>query len=66
MMTILLPIPSKRQTFSFFYIPYDINKGYVNKKAEVLLSNNQGITDLRTQLESVYGIAPAAFTVTKV
>ena len=35
MMTMLLPIPAKKSIFYFFFIYYNIQDGYINKKVDL-------------------------------
>lgn len=66
MMTMLLPIPEKKQQLSFFFIPYNITENYINKSGSLVIRANERIMDLRHQLKEKYGIPLASYTVAKV
>lgn len=46
-MTLSLPIPGKKEKFTFFYIPYNIKREYDNYKGEVYLRETESIGDFR-------------------
>jgi hypothetical protein len=48
MMTMSLPIPSKKQKVNFYYVPYDIKNNYVNYSGELMLRTTDTFSDLRT------------------
>lgn len=50
-MTLSLPIPGKKEKFSFFYIPYKLGKDYVNNKGEVFLRETESVRDFRELVE---------------
>lgn len=66
MMTIMLPIPGKKETVKFYYVPYDITYGYMNKISEVTLRGTSSWMEFREQVEKKYGINKSSFTITKV
>lgn len=65
-MTIMLPIPGKKETVKFYYVPYDITYGYMNKISEVTLRGTSSWMEFREQVEKKYGINKSSFTITKV
>jgi ubiquitin carboxyl-terminal hydrolase 4/11/15 len=65
-MTLSLPIPGKKEKFSFFYIPYNINKDYRNFKGEVFLRESDSILEFRNQIAQKYGVNASNFLVTSV
>jgi len=46
-MTMSLPIPGKKEKFSFFYVPYTIDKEYSNFKGEVHMRETESVRDFR-------------------
>lgn len=50
-MTLSLPIPGKKEKFSFFFIPYNITKDYKNNKGEVYLRESDTIRDFRNLVQ---------------
>ena len=58
-MTLTLPIPGKKDKFSFFYIYYDLStKDYTNHKGEVYLKESDTISEFRNQINLKYDIDP--------
>jgi hypothetical protein len=49
-MTLSLPIPGKKEKFSFYYIPYHIKRNYTNFKGEVFLRDSENVRALREEL----------------
>lgn len=47
-MTLSLPIPGKKDKFSFFFVPYHIKQNYTNFKGEVFLRETDSITEFRS------------------
>jgi len=47
MMTMMLPIPAKKMKVEFFYVPYHLKDGFVNKKANVLARETDTVAMLR-------------------
>ena len=66
MMTMLLPIPGKKNTLSLFFLPYDIKQGYVNYSARILVRNTDTLDTLRDILQEQHKVAKASFSITKV
>ena len=64
-MTLSLPIPGKKEKFSFFYIPYKIRSdSYTNYKGEVHLRETETILDFRTTFAKKYNTSAESFLVT--
>ena len=66
MMTMSLPIPSKKQKISFYYVPYDIKKDYINKSGELMLRATDSFQEFRSKFQKVYKRDAANFTITRV
>ena len=66
-MTMLLPIPAKKQQVIFYFIPYDLAKdGYTNFKGQIEIRGSETVMDMRNEILKKYGVAKASYTVTKV
>lgn len=65
-MTLSLPIPGKKKKFSFFFVPYEINEGYVNYSGEIFLRDTETIADFRQEFEKKYQKDAGSFIITKV
>ena len=65
-MTLSLPIPGKKDKFSFFYIPYHIKQEYSNFKGEVFLRDSDTIREFRNQIENKYNVNHSSFIITTV
>lgn len=65
-MTLSLPIPGKKEKFSFFYIPYNIGPEYTNFKGEVYMRETETIGDLRALVAKKYDRKESEFLVTTV
>lgn len=50
MMTMMLPIPAKKAKVEFFFVPYHLKDGYVNKKTNLTVRDTETISTLRTML----------------
>lgn len=67
MMTMLLPIPAKKQSITFYFLPYDLGKeGYTNFKGQIEIRGSETVMDLRNEILKKYGVSKASYTVTKV
>jgi hypothetical protein len=58
-MTLSLPIPGKKEKFSFFYIPYNITKDYSNYKGEVHMRETDSILEFRRQIANKFNVNPS-------
>lgn len=65
-MTLALPIPGKKEKFSFFYIPYNIKPGYTNYKGEVFLRDNDTVKEFRNEVASKFEVNGSGFVITTV
>jgi len=65
-MTLSLPIPGKKEKFSFFYIPYNIKGEYTNYKGEVHLRDSESIKEFRGEVARKFHVDPSGFLVTHV
>jgi hypothetical protein len=43
-----LPIPAPRKKLDFFYLPYNIDEGYINYGANLLVRSTESWKDFRT------------------
>lgn len=58
-MTLIVPIPGKKEKFSFFYIPYDMNtKDYTNYRQEIFLRNSEHLLTFRETVAQKLNITP--------
>lgn len=62
----LLPIPGKKETVRFYYVPYDIKENYMNKQAEIVIRTSDTWMEFREALRQKYGLEHGAYTITKV
>ena len=56
MMTILLPIPTKKKKIETFFLPYNIGEGYINKSIEFNMRDSDSIKTMREHFEEEYGL----------
>jgi Ubiquitin carboxyl-terminal hydrolase len=66
MMTMLLPIPVPKKEYKMFYIPYNIQAGYVNKSADIKLRTTDSLTSFREDFESIFKVDKGNYIITKV
>ena len=66
MMTMLLPIPSPRKEFKFFFIPYQIKSGYCNHSGEIKLRQTDNISAVHDEIYNAFKIQRGSYIVTKV
>jgi hypothetical protein len=67
MMTMLLPIPAKKESIEFYFVPYDLNKkGYVNYKGMVSIRGSDSVMQFRREVYETYGVDVSSYTITKV
>jgi hypothetical protein len=66
MMTMLLPIPSKKIKCMFFFVPYEISEGYINYSCAIEIRSSDTIMDLRNSVVEKYGKSTSSYTITKV
>lgn len=61
-LTLSLPIPGKKEKYSFFYIPYDMkNPDYTNLKGEVYLRESDTVFDFRQEVENKLQINSSSY-----
>ena len=65
-MTLSLPIPNKKEIKDFFFLPYDIKQGYINKSVKIRVGGSDNLRTLRTIMEEVYGINPGSYVIAAV
>ena len=66
-MTLSLPIPGKKEKFSFYFIGSDINSpNYVNYKGELYLRETDSIGHFRKILANKFDIDESSFIITSV
>ncbi len=46
-MTLSLPIPGKKEKYSFYYVPYKLDNEYTNFKGEVFLRETESVIEFR-------------------
>ena len=66
MMTIMLPIPAPKKKITFFYIPYNVDEGYMNNNGSIMLGQNDNFKAFREGAEETYGIDKGSYLVTLV
>lgn len=66
MMTMLLPIPGKKELVKFFYLPYDVKENYMNANAEITVRSSDTWAEFRQEFKEKYGIGEGEYTITKV
>ena len=66
MMTLSLPIPKKKQSKEFFFLPYNIKEGYINKSFKLMVGESDNLKTLRGIMFDNYGINPGCFVVASV
>ena len=47
MLAMLLPIPAPKQKVSLFFVPYDLQEGYINLSCQVQMRANDSMMELR-------------------
>ena len=65
-MTLSLPIPKKKELKDFFFCPYNIKQGFVNKSVKIRVGGSDNLRTLRTIMHEVYGINPGSYVVAAV
>lgn len=65
-MTLSLPIPRKKEPKDFYFLPYHMNEGYVNKSMKISVGSTDNLRTLRTFMNEAYGINPGSFVVAAV
>lgn len=66
MMTMLLPIPNKKQPTKIYYIPYNIKEKYVNRSGEVRVRSTETVAEFRSEFEAMYGVENGSYIITTV
>jgi hypothetical protein len=66
MMTMMLPIPAKKAKIEFFFVPYNIEDGYINKKAYIQARDTESISTLRSLLEKKHEVNRSSYIICKV
>ena len=66
MMTLSLPIPKKKEQKEFFFLPYDIKQGYINKSFKILVGGSDNLRTLRGVMENDYGIGSGSYVIAAV
>ena len=66
MMTLSLPIPKKKQNKEFFFLPYNINEGYINQSFKIMVGESDNLKTLRGILQDNYGINAGSFVIASV
>ena len=63
LMTIMLPIPAKKDKISFFYLPYNIKDGYINNRVEIMMRGTDLVSQLRDTFLARHGIEQSTYTI---
>ena len=66
MMTISLPIPKRKETKEFFFLPYDIKQGYMNFSYKIRVGGSDNLRTLRNTMQQTYGLNPGSFVIAAV
>jgi len=62
-MTLSLPIPGKKEKYTFYYVPYKLSPDYSNFKGEIFLRETESILEFRNALERRYGVPKSNYLV---
>ena len=62
-MALSLPIPKAKEEKSFFYVPYSMDEGFINKTVSMMVGEADTISTLRRELQENYGIDAGSFAV---
>lgn len=63
-MTLSLPIPGKKEKYTFFFVPYHIGRSnYTNLKGEAMLTETDSIREFRMQIAKKYNLNPGGFVI---
>jgi len=62
-MTLSLPIPGKKEKYSFYYVPYKLNADYTNLKGEVFLRETETVLEFRKSVERRYNVPPSNYLI---
>ena len=65
-MTLSLPIPKKKETKEFFFLPYHVKQGYMNFSYKIRVGGSDSLRTLRTIMQQTYGLNPGSFVVAAV
>lgn len=66
-MTLTVPIPGKKDKFSFFYIPYDMNvENYTNHSGEVYMRDSETMAMFRNEVAAKMGIDTSDYVIASV
>ena len=52
----MLPIPAPKKKVNFFYIPYKVEEGYMNKNGSIMLGQNDNFKAFRDGVKDMYGV----------
>lgn len=66
MMTLSLPIPKKKETKEFFFLPYHVKQGYMNFSYKIRVGGSDNLRTLRNIMQQTYGLNPGSFVVAAV
>ena len=62
-MTLSLPIPGKKERYSFYFVPYKLDAEYTNFKGEVYLRESDSVLEFRSQIEKRYGVPTSNYLI---
>ena len=63
-MTLSLPIPGKKEKYTFYLVPYNFSKDYKNLKGEIWVKETDPIWEFRRQLKLKYGVNESSYILT--
>jgi hypothetical protein len=63
-MTLSLPIPGKKEKYTFYLVPYNFTKDYKNLKGEVWVKETDPIWEFRRQVKAKYGVDESSYILT--
>ena len=66
MMTIMLPIPAPKKKVAFFYIPYNVEEGYMNNNGSIMIGQNDNFKAFREGVGETYGISRGSYLISLV
>lgn len=66
MMTLSLPIPKKKESKEFFFLPYSLKQGYMNFSYKIRVGGSDNLRTLRNIMNKTYGLNTGSFVVAAV
>lgn len=66
MVTMMLPIPAKKQDLICYFVPYRLNDGFENYRFDLQIRSSDTWLDLRNEIKKLYGKDQESYTITRV